>query len=493
MIFTLYIKGSTEKVLSLCSAIQFNGSDCPLTTKLKEDVMNACEKMAGQGQRVLAFAQLALNSEVYPENYVFQKYPENYPSGGYSFVGIVGLEDPPKHGVREAIGTCRRAGIKVVMVMVTGDHPLTAESIGRRINLMIGETREGMAKRLGTPVEDIPESHVSSVVIQRNKVAQLTDEEWVTVFQNDEIIFARTSPRDKLMIVKRAQALGHIVGVRGDGVNDAPALQNADLGISMNQSGSDVSKESASMILLDDNFASIVKGIKEGRLIYNNLKKSIQYTLSHIIPEVLPYLLYAMVPIPLAVTAIEMLVIDLGFELMAAVSFAWEPSEGHEDRLMRMPPRRIVTPESIARTHRKQNERQNAVIEPVPDFGSSTEDQDSNFELPSKWRRYHYEIKRMRTQEFWTDLISSSQQEDRLVDKEVLSWSYLEAGVIEALGALTTFFVVLDSWGISISTAIVAQRAGSYFPPQSSPLYLPDGTSINGKDQFEALRQAQSS
>lgn len=123
---------------------------------------------------------------------------------------------------------------------------------------------------------------------------------------------------------------GHIVGVTGDGVNDSPALKKADLGIAMNISGSDVSKEAASMILLDDNFASIVKGIEEGRLIFVNLKKSIQYTISHSTPEVIPNLLYVIVPIPLPLSAILILAIDLGFELIAALSFAWDPPETKE-------------------------------------------------------------------------------------------------------------------------------------------------------------------
>ena len=160
--------------------------------------------------------------------------------------------------------------------MVTGDHPLTAEAIGRKINLMLGDTKETLAKKTGRKLEDIKESEVSSIVIHGEKIDSLTEEDWDIIFSKDEIIFARTSPKHKLQIVKHAQALGHIVGVTGDGVNDSPALKKADLGIAMNISGSDVSKEAAAMILLDDNFASTVNGIAEGRLIFANLKKSIR-------------------------------------------------------------------------------------------------------------------------------------------------------------------------------------------------------------------------
>src|SRR5271156_772420 len=220
-------------------------------------------------------------------------------------------------------------------MMVTGDHPLTAEAIGRKINLMLSDTKAMVAKRRGRPIEEIGENEFKAVVVHGEQIDTLTDAEWDNIFWKDEIIFARTSPKHKLEIVRRAQSMGecncstitietvyltirtgHIVGVTGDGVNDSPALKKADLGIAMNVSGSDVSKEAASMILLDDNFASIVRGIEEGRLIFVNLKKSIQYTISHSTPEVIPNLLYVIIPIPLPLSAILILVIDLGFELI---------------------------------------------------------------------------------------------------------------------------------------------------------------------------------
>lgn len=200
-----------------------------------------------------------------------------------TFYGLLSLEDPPKHGVREAIGHCRAAGIKVMMV--TGDHPLTAEAIGRKINLMLQDTKETLAVKRKCDPSEVPESDVNAIVIHGEKIDSLTDADWDNIFSKEEIIFARTSPKHKLTIVKHAQSLGHIVGVTGDGVNDSPALKKADLGIAMNLSGSDVSKEAAAMILIDDNFASAVNGIEEGRLIFQNLKKSIRYTISHTMPQ----------------------------------------------------------------------------------------------------------------------------------------------------------------------------------------------------------------
>lgn len=141
---------------------------------------------------------------------------------------------------------------------------MTAEAIGRKINLMISDTKERVSQRTGKPIDSIHEDDVFAIVIHGERVDYLTDADWDNIFSKDEIIFARTSPKQKLEIVKRAQGLGHIVGVTGDGVNDSPALKTADLGIAMNISGSDVSKEAAAMILLDDNFASTINGIAEG-------------------------------------------------------------------------------------------------------------------------------------------------------------------------------------------------------------------------------------
>jgi sodium/potassium-transporting ATPase subunit alpha len=172
------------------------------------------------------------------------------------------MEDPPKPGVREAIGKIRQAGIKVVMV--TGDHPLTAAATARRINLLTYKTREELQEE-SRKGKNIDEADVKAVVVNGERLDFFTDDDWWNVLAKEEVVFARTSPLQKLEIVKRAQAMGHIVGVTGDGVNDAAALKKADLGIAMNKSGSDVSKEAAGMILLDDNFASTVVGILEGK------------------------------------------------------------------------------------------------------------------------------------------------------------------------------------------------------------------------------------
>ncbi len=327
------------------------------------------------------------------------------------------------------------------------------------------------------------EDEFKAVVVHGDQIDSLSDAEWDNVFWKDEIIFARTSPKHKLEIVRRAQSMGHIVGVTGDGVNDSPALKKADLGIAMNKSGSDVSKEAASMILLDDNFASTVRGIEEGRLIFVNLKKSIKYTISHSTPEVIPNLLYVVVPIPLPLSAILILVIDLGFELIAALSFAWDPPETAEG-LMKLPPRKPVTPETanvfrrraLRRTQSHFDEEAGVVV--------------SRAEGQSKAHRLLYRTRLLFTREYWADKLENTGAEV-LVDGPLLSWAYLEIGMIEAVGALTAFFVVLQRRGVSPYDAHVMQKGAG--PP--TKYWTKDAQPYNGIDgptQADILAEAQS-
>ncbi|KAL7749675.1 hypothetical protein RI367_004903 [Sorochytrium milnesiophthora] len=431
---TLFLKGAPERVLKNCSFIAGeDGRPIPLEEEHTKMFNDSYEYMASKGHRVLAFAKLELPASQYPEGYVFNKEEKNYPVKGLVFVGIASLEDPPKHGVREAVGHARRAGIRVVMV--TGDHPLTAEAIGRKINLMLHDTKEKMSVKLNRPAAEIPEDTVKAIVIHGELIEGLQPDDWDNIFSKEEIIFARTSPKHKLQIVKYAQSLGHIVGVTGDGVNDSPALKKADLGIAMNMSGSDVSKEAASMILLDDNFASTIRGIREGRLIFMNLKKSIQYVVSHIIPEVVPQLLYVVVPLPSMLNALQILVIDLGFELLAALSYAYEPPES--DSIMKLPPRKPVTNESIIHLRNKRDFDQ--TFRRV-DVEAGDEDQERPLTFKERMHR-------LQSWEYWRRYKFGPSFGEVLVDNGVLSWAYLEAGVIETLGAMLTFFLVAHDYG----------------------------------------------
>ncbi|KAF9484958.1 aminophospholipid-transporting P-type ATPase [Pholiota conissans] len=493
---TAYIKGAPERVLAKCTTYLKDGKMIPITDKFKEDYDEAYDYMASRGHRVIACAQYLLPGDEYPQSYPFSRTDEHYPSSDYCFVGLVSLEDPPKHGVREAIGTLRLAGIKVMMV--TGDHPKTAEAIARKINLILGDTRETLAKKTARAVEDVYEDEVSAVVVHGDDIDSLQGWQWDQIFSKDEIVFARTSPKHKLEIVKRAQALGHIVGVTGDGVNDSPALKKADLGIAMNISGSDVSKEAANMILLDDNFASTVKGVAEGRQIFVNLKRSIQYTLSHSTPEVIPQLLYVVVPIPLPLSAILILVIDLGFELCVALSFAWDQPET-ADGLMRLKPRKPVNERSIRALKRRALVRARTL---------HRDEETLEVIHPSKFSIWLSKLKKPFTRSFWEEILEPTDNET-LVDAKLLSYAYLEAGMIENIGCLIAYFVVFFKNGFTPHDLKVAQQNKGMFQLSFHPLRAanfpivyftkssPDfinsrGQVINGHDQVDALGQAQS-
>ncbi|KAL0577333.1 hypothetical protein V5O48_004657 [Marasmius crinis-equi] len=483
--FTSYIKGAPERVLAKCTSyLGVNEAGevavTPISDNFREEYEKAYDYMASRGHRVIACAQLLLPSSDYPTSYEFSKNDGGYPSEGYCFVGLVSLEDPPKHGVREAVGTLRLAGIKVMMV--TGDHPKTAEAIARKINLIIGDTRETLAAKTGRPVEEIYDDEVVAVVVHGDDIDHLQGWQWDQIFAKQEIVFARTSPKHKLEIVKRAQALGHIVGVTGDGVNDSPALKKADLGIAMNMSGSDVSKEAAKMILLDDNFASTVKGVAEGRQIFVNLKRSIQYTIAHSTPEVLPQLLYVVVPIPLPLSAILILVIDLGFELLVALSFAWDKPET-KDGLMRMMPRNPVNEQTILSRKRRALRRTKTLLRD-PETGQVIP--------PSPISRFVSKIKSPFTKVFWENMLESSEGE-RLVDSKLLSYAYLEAGMIMAVGEMVAYFVVFWVNGFSPTDLRRAQMSEAGFFTNSSPPFVNSrGESINADKQVDALGQAQS-
>ncbi|KAM5542747.1 hypothetical protein V8D89_003708 [Ganoderma adspersum] len=484
-VLTSYVKGAPERVLAKCSTYLKDGKEIPITDDFKLAYDEAYDYMASRGHRVIACAQKLLPGDAYDRDYEFSKNDGNYPSTEYTFCGLISLEDPPKHGVREAIGTLRLAGIKVMMV--TGDHPKTAEAIARKINLILGDTKESLNKKTGRPIEEIYDDEVDAVVIHGDDIDTLQGWQWDQIFSKNEIVFARTSPQHKLEIVKRAQALGHIVGVTGDGVNDSPALKKADLGIAMNISGSDVSKEAANMILLDDNFASTVKGVMEGRQIFVNLKRSIQYTISHSTPEVFPQLLYVVVPIPLPLSAILILVIDLGFELFVALSFAWDKPET-KDGLMRMAPRKPVNDHSIQSLKRRALRRTKTL---------RRDPETHEVIRPSKFSQMMASFKAPFTRQYWEEVFESTDDET-LVDGKLLSYAYLEAGMIEFAGALAAYFVVFFKNGFTpgdlrrAQSALNASPSITYFLKDSPDFTNSRGEVIPAWKQVDALAQAQS-
>jgi magnesium-transporting ATPase (P-type) len=230
-----------------------------------------------------------------------------------TLLGLVGLEDPPRPEVPAAIRQCQTAGIKVIMV--TGDHPQTAKAIAREIGLVHSHT---------------------PVLITGEQLRRLSDTQLQLLLGAPEVIFARLGADQKLRIVSVLQRKKEIVAVTGDGVNDAPALKQADIGIAMGLTGTDVAREAADMILLDDNFASIVRAIEEGRAVFANIRKFLTYILTSNIPEIVPYLAFVLCKIPLPLTIIQILAVDLGTDMLPALALG---TEAPEPGVMQQPPR----------------------------------------------------------------------------------------------------------------------------------------------------------
>ncbi|KAK7893480.1 hypothetical protein WMY93_022632 [Mugilogobius chulae] len=296
----LVMKGAPERILDRCSTILLQGKEQPLDDEMKDAFQNAYVELGGLGERVLGFCHFSLPDDQFPDGFAFDTEEVNFPTENLCFVGLMAMIDPPRAAVPDAVGKCRSAGIKVIMV--TGDHPITAKAIAKGVGIISegNETVEDIAARLNIPINEVNPRDAKACVVHGGDLKDLTCEQLDDILKyHTEIVFARTSPQQKLIIVEGCQRQGAIVAVTGDGVNDSPALKKADIGVAMGIAGSDVSKQAADMILLDDNFASIVTGVEEGRLIFDNLKKSIAYTLTSNIPEITPFLFFIIASIPL--------------------------------------------------------------------------------------------------------------------------------------------------------------------------------------------------
>jgi len=334
--YVLVMKGAPERILDRCSTILIHGEEKPLTEEWKDAFNTSYLELGGLGERVLGFCDLMLPEDEYPKGYKFDADEENFPLTSLRFVGLMSMIDPPRAAVPDAVAKCRSAGIKVIMV--TGDHPITAKAIAKGVGIISegNETVEDIAARLNIHVSEVNPRDAKACVVHGMDLRDMTPAQIDDILvHHSEIVFARTSPQQKLIIVEGCQRMGAIVAVTGDGVNDSPALKKADIGVAMGIAGSDVSKQAADMILLDDNFASIVTGVEEGRLIFDNLKKSIAYTLTSNIPEISPFLLFILADIPLPLGTITILCIDLGTDMVPAISLAYEQAES--DIMKRMP------------------------------------------------------------------------------------------------------------------------------------------------------------
>lgn len=292
------VKGAPEVMLDRCTMVHSGGEVRELSTEQRQQVEKQASAYAAEGLRVLSLAYRLVETEEVAEELVF--------------VGHVALVDPPRPEVPAAVTACKNAGIRIVVI--SGDK---------------GETVSYIARKLG--IVTAPK------VIDGVSLANMDMEELIDTLRGGEVVFARIAPEQKLDIVNAFKEMHEVVAVTGDGVNDAPALKRADIGISMGKRGTDVAKESSDIILLDDNFATIVKAIEEGRAVYDNIKKFITYILTSNVPEILPFIAFVLLAIPLPITVIQILAIDLITDILPAIGLGNMTPEAD---IMKRPPRR---------------------------------------------------------------------------------------------------------------------------------------------------------
>ena len=317
-------KGAPEALLPLCSRIVWrDGEERALRNSERTEVERMNAELAGQGLRVLGVAQRrAGNNGPVPEDRVRAERD-------LCFLGLIAMLDPPRPEVADAVEACQRAGIRIIVI--TGDNGLTAAAIARRVGI----------------VGDDP------AIVTGEELEPMTEAELDELLRTGrDLIFARSSPEAKLRIADALRAEGHVVAMTGDGVNDAPALRRADIGVAMGRSGTDVAREASTMVLTDDNFATIVTAIAAGRRVYDNIRKFLLYIFAHTTPEVVPFLVFALAggAVPLPLTVPQLLAFDVGTETLPALALGREAAE---PGLMSQPPRRraenIIRPPMLLR------------------------------------------------------------------------------------------------------------------------------------------------
>ncbi|WP_246456536.1 cation-translocating P-type ATPase [Nocardioides mesophilus] len=319
---TLNVKGAPEAVLARSVCLLDRGTERALEPAQRSAVEEQVSHLAARGLRVLAVARRSLPDRTWPKT---REQAEH----DLCLLGLVALLDPPRPEVREAVRICHEAGLRVIVI--TGDNPETAREIAREVG--IGDA--GVRTVTGAQVDNLSDAALT-VLLQPGQ----------------EVICSRSSPEDKIRIAAALQAHDEVVAMTGDGVNDAPALRRADIGVAMGRSGTDVAREAATVVLTDDNFSTIVVAIEEGRRIFDNVRKFIVYIFAHAVPEVVPFLVFALSGgrIPLPLTVLQILAIDLGTETLPALALAREPAE---PGIMAEPPRarhgRLVTGQMLLR------------------------------------------------------------------------------------------------------------------------------------------------
>ncbi len=306
---TAFTKGAGLEVLRRCTHVFYQNKYVSLTDEIKEDITKQMRNFASEGFRVLAMATRALPNE--PEN-LSQDVEEDM-----TFLGLAALLDPPRPKVEAAVREAKSAGIRVIML--TGDHELTAYSIARKVGIITSEDQK---------------------VFTGKELTQMSDRDLTDILARGESVFARIAPEQKLRIVHILKSMGEVVAVTGDGVNDSPALTEANVGIAMGAGGTDVARESADMVLLDNDFTSIVEGVKLGRSTFDNLRKFVCYVYTHNWAELVAFVVFVLFQTPLPLLVIQVLIIDLGMDILPSLALIMEPPEPD---VMTKPPRKIGT------------------------------------------------------------------------------------------------------------------------------------------------------
>jgi len=417
----VFLKGAPDRVITRCDKYMIHGLPYALTEEIYKEVMDANELFGNMGERVLGFSRALLDPKLFAKSQVYdtkgwkmwrdvKDYNADiagwFPMWNLEFVGLVSLNDPPRKGVDMSVLKCRSAGIKVIMV--TGDQKNTAAAIAAKVNIISDKELEfNHLVRTGLTEEEAMKE-CKAIVIHGDELALVNFEEegydeqeiekgrkvmdWIRI---PEVVFARTTPSQKLLIVDACQRLGHVVAVTGDGVNDSPAIKKADIGVAMG-CGSEVAQNAGDMILLDDNFSSIVNGVEEGRLIFDNLKKSIAYTLSSNIPEISPFLVFIVCQVPLPLSTVLILCIDLGTDMIPAISFAYENPE---------------------------------------------------LDIMERYPR--------------------NSKRDHLVNAKLISFAYLQIGIVQASAGFFTYFYMLHDYGIRPGTTFGLATELGYIPNEN--------------------------
>ena len=303
-----YVKGAPGETIELCTRVKVDGKVVKMTDEMRDRIVARNDEMSRDALRVLAVCERDLASDMVD-------YKSETVECDLTFLGLVGMLDPPRPEVSAAVETALSAGIRIIMV--TGDYGLTAEAIARRIGIVRGtQARTVTGVELDAMTDDVLKAELN---------------------KDQDMLFARVAPEHKMRVVAALKELGEIVAVTGDGVNDAPALKRADIGVAMGLTGTDVSREAATMILLDDSFASIIKAVEQGRGVYANLKKMVTYLFSHNVGELFPFVFATLAGIHLVpLTALQVLSIDLGSDVLPALALG---TEQPEPGVMKRPPR----------------------------------------------------------------------------------------------------------------------------------------------------------